>query len=81
MTSSLVCAITVPQVSSSQLNVIIFYQVDVAGGYKETEKLIDELMNMKIPQYKPSSNHVQLSDTGIHIIISSNRNSKLDEAC
>ena len=40
-------------------------QVDVAGGYKETQKLIDELMNMKIPQYKPSSNHVQLSDTGI----------------
>ena len=37
----------------------------MAGGYKETEKLIDELMNMKIPQYTPSSNHVQLSVKGL----------------
>ena len=39
-------------------------QVDVAGGYKETQKMIVELMNMKIPEYKPSSNHVCLSEIG-----------------
>ena len=32
---------------------------------KNTEKLIDELMKMDIPAYKPSANHIQLSDTGI----------------
>ena len=32
---------------------------------KETEKLIDELMKMNIPAYKPSANHVQLTDAGI----------------
>ena len=42
----------------------LFYQVDVAGGYKETQKMIDELMKMKIPDYKPSSNHVFLSENG-----------------
>ena len=43
---------------------MLFYQVDVAGGYKETQKMIDELMKMKIPDYKPSSNHVCLSENG-----------------
>ena len=33
-------------------------------GYKETESLVGELMKMKIPDYKPSSNHVHLSDGG-----------------
>ena len=32
---------------------------------KETEKLVDELMKMIIPAYKPSANHIQLSNTGI----------------
>ena len=40
------------------------FQVDVLCGYKETESLVEELMKMKIPDYKPSSNHVHLSDTG-----------------
>ena len=43
---------------------MLFYQVDVAGGYKETQKMIEELMKMKIPDYKPSSNHVFLSENG-----------------
>ena len=34
-------------------------------GYKETESLVEELMKMKIPDYKPTSNHVHLSDKGI----------------
>ena len=34
---------------------------------KETEKLIDELMKMGVPAYKPSANHVQLTDSGITI--------------
>ena len=34
---------------------------------KNTEKLIDELMVMDIPAYKPSANHVQLTDTGISV--------------
>ena len=33
-------------------------------GYKETERLVEELMKMKIPDYKPTSNHVHISDTG-----------------
>ena len=32
---------------------------------EDTEKLIDELMKMDIPTYKPSANHVQLTDAGI----------------
>ena len=40
------------------------YQVDVAGGYKETQKMIEELMNMIIPEYNPSSNHICLSESG-----------------
>ena len=43
---------------------MLFYQVDVAGGYKETQKMIEELMKMTIPDYKPSSNHVFLSENG-----------------
>ena len=39
-------------------------QVDVLCGYKETESLVEELMKMKIPDYKPTSNHVHLSDKG-----------------
>ena len=50
------------------LGVILFInshiQVDVLCGYKETESLVEELMKMKIPDYKPSSNHVHLSDNG-----------------
>ena len=42
----------------------IYFQVDVLCGYKETESLVEELMKMKIPDYKPSSNHVHLSDKG-----------------
>ena len=42
----------------------IHIQVDVLCGYKETESLVDELMKMKIPDYKPTSNHVHISDRG-----------------
>ena len=31
---------------------------------KDTEKLVDTLMKMNIPAYKPSANHVQLTDAG-----------------
>ena len=34
---------------------------------KDTEKLIEELMKMDIPAYKPSANHVQLTDAGISV--------------
>ena len=47
---------------------MLFYQADVAGGYKETQKMIDELMKMRIPDYKPSSNHVFLSENGKNLI-------------
>ena len=39
-------------------------QVDVINGYKETERLCDELMQMKVPVYKPTENHVTVSITG-----------------
>ena len=45
-------------------NAVLFSQVDVAGEYKETREMIEELMKMTIPEYKPSSNHVHLSDKG-----------------
>ena len=33
-------------------------------GKDETEKLVDELLNIKIPQYQPSTNHVKLFEKG-----------------
>ena len=42
----------------------LYIQVDVAVERKDTEKLIVELMNMDIPAYEPSANHVQLTDAG-----------------
>ena len=49
---------------------ISHFQVDVLCGYKETESLVEELMKMKIPDYKPSCNHVHLSDKGISNFVS-----------
>ena len=37
-------------------------------GYKETESLVEGLMKMKMPDYKPTSNHVQfLIEVGRHL--------------
>ena len=54
----------------SSTHLISHFQVDVLCGYKETESLVEELMKMKIPDYKPSSNHVHLSDKGIFTFVS-----------
>jgi hypothetical protein len=34
--------------------------VDIVRGIEETDKLTTELMNIEIPEYKPSENHVKL---------------------
>ena len=52
------------QVARIDSRLFTYHEVDVASGYKDTEKLIDELMKIQIPQYKPSSNHVELSTLG-----------------
>ena len=36
------------------------FQVDIVRGIEETDKLTTELMNIEIPEYKPSENHVKL---------------------
>ena len=46
------------------------FQVDVLCVYKETESLVEELTKMKIPDYKPTSNHVHLSDKGLSTSVS-----------
>ena len=46
------------QVARIDSRLFTYHEVDVASGYKDTEKLIDELMKIQIPRYKPSSNHV-----------------------
>ena len=51
-------------------SLISHFQVDVLCGYKETESLVEELMKMKIPDYKSSSNNVRLSDKGISTFVS-----------
>ena len=52
------------QVARIDSRLFTYHEVDVASGYKDTEKLIDELMKIQIPRYKPSSNHVELSTHG-----------------
>ena len=52
------------QVARIDSRLFTYHEVDVASGYKDTEKLIDELMKIQIPRYKPSSNHVELSSKG-----------------
>ena len=47
------------------LYLVILQQVDVASDFKETETMINELVNMKIPEFKNSSNHVQLVEQGL----------------
>ena len=37
----------------------------MASDFKETETMINELMNLKIPEFKNSSNHVQLVEQGL----------------
>ena len=38
----------------------------------ETEKLANELMNIEIPNYKPSTNHVKLFEKGNVCVMFSN---------
>ena len=42
----------------------IVQQVDIVKSMKETEKLTEELINVEIPEYKASDNHVKLVDKG-----------------
>ena len=37
----------------------------MASDFKETKTMINELVNMKIPEFKNSSNHVQLVEQGL----------------
>ena len=37
----------------------------MASDFKETETMINELMNLKIPEFEHSSNHVQLVEQGL----------------
>ena len=37
----------------------------MAADYKETETLINELVNMKIPELNTSCNHIQLCEQGL----------------
>ena len=43
----------------------LFYQVDVADEYRETEILIDELVRLYVKPFEPSPNHVQLCESGM----------------
>mgnify|MGYP001799803363 FL=1 len=38
--------------------------MDIVRSKEETEKLANELMNIEIPNYKPSTNHVKLFEKG-----------------
>ena len=40
------------------------FQVEIMRSKEETEKLANELMNIEIPNYKPSTNHVKLFEKG-----------------
>lgn len=58
------------QVARIDSRLFTYHEVDLASGYKDTEKLIDELMKIQIPRYKPSSNHVELSTLGkLHYLV------------
>ena len=44
--------------------IFFIFQVDIVRSKEETEKLANELMNIEIPNYKPSTNHVKLFEKG-----------------
>ena len=44
-------------------------QVDIVTGMKETENMAEELMNIEIPQYKPSKSHVKLVNKGDSLLL------------
>ena len=40
-------------------------QVEIVKSMKEMEKLAEELIDVEIPEYKVSDNHIKLVDKGI----------------